>query len=535
MSAQTRAVIYARVSSSKQRDKHTIASQLRVLPDFVASQGWTLVRPARHYVDDGKSAKAGHLEKREAFRRLLEDAEVGQFDVVVVVEDDRITRSDDLLERLEIFGRFKRAGVKLAFEATRTVIDPNSSTDELLAIIKGWVSADDNRKRIKRITEAKLTAISKGKKPSGPTPYGYSYDRETGLWAPHTTTSAIVVEVFERIAGGESCETIAVEFNRRRLSPPSQNWNRQAESWEAAKAVWHRERVWAIVRRETYRTGIWVPDKARGLTISVPKLVDDGLWHRAQEVLLRYKRRGLRKTKHTYLCEEIAICGLCGAWIGVSSAWGRRPAYYVCSHRRRPLLGTQPCTLPMQRTSDIDARVWNAVAELLARPDVVGYALSQREAEARGTAQDWEQDLISFERKLKQIEEADARILERFRRGKIGEGTMDMHLEASVRDREMLKRQIEIAHGQSRVGRASEHALSEVRVMIRTLQVRTAKASPEVRRDLVRALVPGRHSGRSGAKGLPPNQNHVIVLGPADLSIGVILSASSVVPALAVG
>ena len=69
-----RAVCYARVSSAQQRDKDTIASQLRVLPEFVERHGWTLVKPVDTYVDDGRTAKAGHLERRDGLSALLRDA-----------------------------------------------------------------------------------------------------------------------------------------------------------------------------------------------------------------------------------------------------------------------------------------------------------------------------------------------------------------------------------------------------------------------------------------------------------------------------
>lgn len=61
MSSQQRAAIYARVSSDAQRERHTIASQLHVLPAFVASRGWT---PAAASVDGGRTAKTGKLEAR---------------------------------------------------------------------------------------------------------------------------------------------------------------------------------------------------------------------------------------------------------------------------------------------------------------------------------------------------------------------------------------------------------------------------------------------------------------------------------------
>src|SRR5688572_23868527 len=122
-----RAVIYARVSSQVQKDRHTIASQLSTLPPFVASHGWSLVRPPEHYVDDGRTAKAGHLADRPAFARLMKDAARGEFDVVAVVDLDRLTRSEDLRERGEVLGAFQRAGVLLAISSTGQLLDLRSS------------------------------------------------------------------------------------------------------------------------------------------------------------------------------------------------------------------------------------------------------------------------------------------------------------------------------------------------------------------------------------------------------------------------
>lgn len=104
-----RAAIYARVSSAAQRERDTIASQLRTLPEYVARKGWTLVET---YVDDGATARTGHLARRPALARLLADAAAKRYDVVVVVVDvDRLTRSDDHAERGAILGAFQRAGI----------------------------------------------------------------------------------------------------------------------------------------------------------------------------------------------------------------------------------------------------------------------------------------------------------------------------------------------------------------------------------------------------------------------------------------
>ena len=126
-----RAVIYARVSSTAQRDRQTIASQISTLPTFIASRGWILAKPAGTYVDDGRTAMEGFLSKRTSFTRLIQDAALGFFDVVVIVDMDRLTRSEDLQERGEVLGAFQRAGVQLAISSTGQLLDLRSSVGDL--------------------------------------------------------------------------------------------------------------------------------------------------------------------------------------------------------------------------------------------------------------------------------------------------------------------------------------------------------------------------------------------------------------------
>src|SRR4051812_2882280 len=84
-----RCAIYCRVSSDRQREKHTIDSQIRILPEYAKSRGWDLV--GQPYIDDGFSGET--IEARPAFSRLLDDAAAGKFDVLLVIDDDRISRA----------------------------------------------------------------------------------------------------------------------------------------------------------------------------------------------------------------------------------------------------------------------------------------------------------------------------------------------------------------------------------------------------------------------------------------------------------
>jgi hypothetical protein len=115
-----RAVIYPRVSSLIQKDRHTIASQLHELPLYVERRGWELVRPADYYIDDGRSAKTGKLAQRVNFLRLLDDARSvpRPFDVVVVIDAKRITRRESWRERGMILGTLQDAQIKVAIAST---------------------------------------------------------------------------------------------------------------------------------------------------------------------------------------------------------------------------------------------------------------------------------------------------------------------------------------------------------------------------------------------------------------------------------
>lgn len=476
-----RAVAYCRVSGSGQRDRHTIESQFRTLPEFIERQGWTLARPISTYVDDGRSAKSGRLEAREAFNRLVEDARRGRFDVVVVVDLDRLTRSEDLTERGAILGAFQRAGVRIAIAPTGQVLDLSSSVGDLFSSLSAFFAAEENRKRRERTVQGKLTAIARGHKPSGPTPWGLIYDRATRSWAIDAEPAAVVREIYERVMKGESCRAIADDLVR--LGIPT-----------VRGRPWERERVYAIVRSTTYR-GLWVADKRRKLEVPVPAIVSDEVWYAAQDTLIRCGRRGLRRTKHVYLLEGLAVCSQCGAKIGIGSSCrgGARQqpsaATYVCSHRRRPPTDMARCELPHRKVEEVDARVWKAIADLVEQPDVVEELAEVRRGRASADTHEWQKDVAEYEGKLSKLARAETTILARFRQGLVSEAAMDASLADGARQRTMLERQLDAARraiADATKAKANVLALEEV---LKGLRAKVRAATPAERYALVQLLV----------------------------------------------
>ena len=468
--------------------------------------------PPRTYIDNGKTAKSGHLEKRDGLHRLHRDALAGLFDVVVVVDLDRFTRSDRWRERAEVYGPLQDAGVKIAVSGTGQLLDLDTDMGDLMLGVGNFQSSAWLRKHVERITRGKLEAISKGKKPAGPTPFGYLYDRWTGIWSPHPTNAAIVVEIFERVAAGETCNAIAFDLHTRGVV-------------RLREGHWNRERIWAIVHATTY-LGEWVADKAKGLKVPVPQLVSQELFDRAHEALSRFGLRGLNRVKHHSLCQGISRCSRCGAAMGVTWSTNAstkvRTGYYVCTRRRAPRFGEERCMQPMRRVEEVDAAVWAKVVEILSTPNYLERALVGRADETDGEGKNWKNDLAQYRRALARSVKAEETILERFTRGLVSEAAMDAALKRSTTERKMLERQIATAEARVKGlerDRAELNALESGLDDLRRAMNDPNAATPEIRRSLAQKLVPGRgdHFIEIHDRKI---RMHVIVSAPPPPSLG---------------
>jgi DNA invertase Pin-like site-specific DNA recombinase len=471
-----RAVTYARVSSSGQRERDTIASQLRVLPAFIASRGWTLARPIETYVDDGHTAKAGKLGARLGLALLLRDAAAGAFDVVVVVDIDRLTRSEDLTERGAILGALQRAKVSIASAMSGQVLDLATSSGDLFSGLYGFFAAEWSRKHRARVVEGKLTAIQRGRKPSGPTPYGLAYVRDTGVWSVDAERGPIVVEIYERIAAGDSCQAIAADLEARQVPRP--------------RGAWSRERVWRLARSR-HVVGEWTVDQARRLVIAVPPIVTEEQWQAVQRALIAHGKRGLSRTTHHYLLEGVAMCGACGAPILIRSSSPARhgrvnPAAYVCRARKLETGGPR-CTAPILPCAEADAIAWAAVVRELGDSELPAALVADR---ARHTAEvrDWEADAAGYRRHLSRLETVEAAMLARYRRGHISDGAWDTESRALNRERDGVAEQLRTAARVIAAGAATSR-LDDAVALVASLRDQAARDTPQDRRAVLRALV----------------------------------------------
>lgn len=106
LASAQRVAAYYRVSTIEQTDGYSLAAQREAILAFCTARGWPA--PAFH-ADEGKSAYTDVTADRPAFAAMLDAAERGEYDTIVVHKLDRFARS--LITTLRELQRLERSGV----------------------------------------------------------------------------------------------------------------------------------------------------------------------------------------------------------------------------------------------------------------------------------------------------------------------------------------------------------------------------------------------------------------------------------------
>ena len=164
------AAIYARVSSDKQKEENTIASQTAALIAFAAEQGCAV--PAEWIFEDEGYSGASLI--RPGLERVRDLAAEGQLDAVLVYAPDRLSRR--YAYQILLIEEFARAGVETLF-----IRSPRATTaeDQLLLQFQGMIAEYERAQILERSRRGKRHRAREGQVSvlSG-APFGYRYVRK---------------------------------------------------------------------------------------------------------------------------------------------------------------------------------------------------------------------------------------------------------------------------------------------------------------------------------------------------------------------
>ncbi len=172
MTAAKRCAIYTRKSTTAglEQEVNSLEVQRHACTDYAHVHGWQIVD--KSYNDGGYT---GATLERPAFQRLLIDAGLRQFDVVLVYKVDRLSRS--LLDFARVLDRFDR--LAMGFVSVTQNFSTNEAAGKLtLHLLMSF--AEFERSMISERTRDKIVALRRsGRWSGGPLPFGYrSVNRE---------------------------------------------------------------------------------------------------------------------------------------------------------------------------------------------------------------------------------------------------------------------------------------------------------------------------------------------------------------------
>jgi site-specific DNA recombinase len=221
------AAIYARVSSDRQKENHTIASQTEALKEFAGTHSYT-VPPEWVFQDEGYS---GAILARPGLESLRDLAAEGQIRVVLVYAPDRLSRK--YAYQILLAEEFSRCGVELIFLKSPAGATPE---DQLLVQFQGMIAEYERAQIAERSRRGKRHKAHQGviNVLSG-APYGYRYVRKTETSAAYyeviEAEAQVVRLVFEAYTQqGLSINAIARMLNQRQIPT------------RTAKTRWERDR-----------------------------------------------------------------------------------------------------------------------------------------------------------------------------------------------------------------------------------------------------------------------------------------------------
>jgi len=199
-----RVAIYTRVSSDEQaRDGVSLAMQeaacrelcARLYPDAVL----------RVYCDDGYSAET---LLRPALQEMLDS--LAEADVLVIWRQDRLLRHPRHLEGM--MGMCATAGVRIV--STQGEVAWGNASERAFTRVRAVFSGLEVEQMSERISAALDHIAHEGRHPGGCL---YGYRREGGALVVVADQAAIVREVYERYAAGESLAGIALSLTEREV------------------------------------------------------------------------------------------------------------------------------------------------------------------------------------------------------------------------------------------------------------------------------------------------------------------------------
>ncbi|MBY9077135.1 recombinase family protein [Paenibacillus sp. HN-1] len=209
-----RCAIYARVSTGLDSQKDSLESQVSFFENHIKDKGWELIDV---YADEGITGRS--MARRESLKRLLRDAELGLFDVVLIKALSRLSR--DTPDTINIIRTLHSHNVEV-FSSREGMID-----DEMILSVISAVNQRQSEDTSYNISWG-IAVKSKEGIFHGTPPFGYDKVKP-GKLVPNPVHASTVQLIFDLYLNkGIGVQAIANFLDEKGILPSrkkSQKWH----------------------------------------------------------------------------------------------------------------------------------------------------------------------------------------------------------------------------------------------------------------------------------------------------------------------
>lgn len=434
--------IYVRVSSEAQAEKVSPEEQERSCLELAESRGYHVVEiykdTKRYRVGKKMVEPSGTRSDRPEFRRMLEDARAGKFQVILAHREDRLYRvmrpMIDFVETLEATG----ATCELVAE----------TFDAEVAPIRAWAAKRELKAIADRMRMGVIGRLRQGRLWDMHRRYAYQLDAEGRLVVDESRA------VWVRRMYGWYIERVPVREIRRRLLEGAPLPDRKSGEKVSPTTGWSLSTIQHILTAPAYWQGFL--DVSRGgvkFRVGCPPIVSRETFEKVQALRSENQAHAAGQMKGDFLCHGIVYCA-CGQG---GRRWGVRTyRFRARGVLRKTPLGKYTCPLksstPDSPTTSpdcpavvgaktLDSFMWDFILRILMDPGRLMQAVD--EATRRG---DSESDLMEDQAEMRRLEselekfpESRDRAISMAVRGLIPEAKMTEELEKLDSEEERVR------------------------------------------------------------------------------------------------
>ncbi len=398
------AAVYARVSSDKQREGNTIASQTAAVLEFAERNGFSV--PREWILED--AGYSGTNLVRPGLEHLRDLAAEGHIEAVLIHSPDRLSRK--YAYQVLLMEELARHGVETVFVKAPQTATPE---DQLLLQFQGMIAEYERAQMLERSRRGKRHRAFQGEVSvlSG-APYGYRYARKSDESLAYYEIVEAEADVVRMVYERYTVDGMSIGALTRLL-------NAQGTPTRKGTTRWERSTIWAMLRNPAYkgtacfgktrsrarqrvtrrlrlRGGISQRDSAgherprsEWIEIAVPAIINDQTFALAQEALEHNKVHAARRTIAPSILQGLVSCSKCGYALSRTStrSSARTIHYYRCigSDAWRHLGGSVCDNRPV-RQDLLDKIVWDEVIRLLEHPELIQVEIERRLTAARDSS-----------------------------------------------------------------------------------------------------------------------------------------------------